>query len=100
MREPDVASSPDGPATANPAEPTFPRHSYLSAVQAADYLNVSPAFIKRAASTRRLRHLRVGKFLRFDPTDLDGLAQVCEARTGADPLLVTEVWSRGRRLGR
>lgn len=85
---------------ASPSGPTSPRHSYLSAEQAADYLNVSPAFIKRAAATRRLRHFRVGKFLRFDPADLDAFAQVCEPTTAPDPQLVTEVWSRSRRLGR
>ena len=54
--------------------PATPRHKYLSAEQAAEYLNFSPAFIKRAASTRRLRHFRVSKFLRFDPGDLDALS--------------------------
>jgi excisionase family DNA binding protein len=100
MRESLVASSPNSSATNSTAGPTSTRRTYLSAEQAAEYLNVSPAFIKRAASSRRLRHFRVGKFVRFDPADLDAFAEVQEATTEADPLLVTEVWSRSRRIGR
>lgn len=100
MSEPLLANPNDRCTPDHSAEPSTPRQSYLSAEQAADYLNVSPAFVRRAASDRRLRHFRIGKFIRFDPADLDAFAHVQEPRSGPDPLLVTEVWSRSRRLGR
>jgi hypothetical protein len=50
------------------------------------------------ASERRVRHYRLGKFIRFDPADLDAFAEVKEPLTGPDPALVTQVWRRSRRL--
>ncbi len=100
MSESLLANPSDGGTADNLAEPSTHRQSYLSAEQAADYLNVTPAFIRRAASACRLRHFRIGKFIRFDPADLDAFACVEEPTTGPDPQLVTEVWSRSRRLGR
>jgi hypothetical protein len=55
-------------------------------------------FIPRMASERRVRHYRLGKFIRFDPADLDAFAEVKEPLTGPDPALVTQVWRRCRRL--
>lgn len=100
MSEPRLAHPAERYDASNSTEPTNPRERYLSAEQAADYLNVTPVFIRRAASARRLRHFRIGKFIRFDPADLDAFARVQEPTTGPDPQLVTEVWSRSRRLGR
>lgn len=100
MSEPRLAHPAEGHDVSSATELTNRRERYLSAEQAADYLNVTPAFIRRAASTRRLRHFRIGKFVRFDPTDLDAFASVQEPTTGPDPQLVTEVWSHSRRLGR
>jgi excisionase family DNA binding protein len=74
------------------------RERYLSPDQAAEYLNVSVGFIRRMASERRTRHYRLGKFIRFDPADLDAFAEVKEPLTGPDPALVTQVWRRSRRL--
>ena len=42
--------------------------------------------------------LPVGKFIRFDPADLDAFAEVKEPLSGPDPTLVTQVWRRSRRL--
>ena len=42
------------------------RERYLSPNEAAEYLNVSVGFIRRMASERRVRHYRLGKFIRFD----------------------------------
>lgn len=100
MTRPGDVGATDGLALTDPARMIAPRQRYLSAEQAADYLNVSPTFIRRAASDRRLRHFRVGKFIRFDPADLDAFAQVREPSTGPDPQLVTDVWSRSRRISR
>lgn len=58
----------------------------------------SVGFIRRMASERRVRHYRLGKFIRFDPADLDAFAEVKEPLTGPDPALVTQVWRRSRRL--
>jgi excisionase family DNA binding protein len=74
------------------------RERYLSPNEAAEYLNVSVGFIRRMASERRVRHYRLGKFIRFDPADLDAFAEVKEPLTGPDPALVTQVWRRGRRI--
>ena len=75
------------------------RQRYLSPAEAAEYLNVSVGFIRRMASERRVRHYRVGKFIRFDPADLDAVVAVKEPLSGPDPALVTQVWRRSRRLG-
>ena len=74
------------------------RERYLSPDEAAEYLNVSVGFIRRMASERRVRHYGLGKFVRFDPADLDAFAEVKEPLTGPDPALVTQVWRRSRRL--
>jgi hypothetical protein len=42
--------------------------------------------------------LRLGKFIRFDPADLDAFAEVKEPLSGPDPTVVTQVWRRSRRL--
>lgn len=59
---------------------------------------MSVGFIRRMASERRVRHYRLGRFIRFDPADLDAFAEVKEPLTGPDPALVTQVWRRSRRL--
>jgi excisionase family DNA binding protein len=74
------------------------RERYLSPDEAAEYLNVSVGFIRRMASERRVRHYRLGRFIRFDPADLDAFAEVKTPLTGPDPALVTQVWRRSRRL--
>jgi excisionase family DNA binding protein len=84
------------PAASSTAPPGSPRTRYLSAEEAAEYLNVTVRFVRRAASERRLRHYRVGKFVRFDPADLDAFATVREPAPGPDSSVVTEVW-RNRR---
>jgi hypothetical protein len=40
----------------------------------------------------------LGKFIRFDPADLDAFAEVKEPLTRPDPVLVTQVWRRSRKL--
>ena len=85
-------------ASAGPGAEVTTRERYLSPDEAAEYLNVSVGFIRRMASERRIRHYRLGKFVRFDPADLDAFAEVKEPLTGPDPVLVTQVWRRSRRL--
>jgi excisionase family DNA binding protein len=39
--------------------------------QAAQRLNVTPRFIRRLTAQRRIDYLKIGKFIRFQPEDLD-----------------------------
>ena len=39
--------------------------------QAAERLNVTPRFIRRLIAQRRIDYLKIGKFIRFKPDDLD-----------------------------
>jgi excisionase family DNA binding protein len=55
------------PASAGAAPEVVTRERYLSPDEAAGYLDVSVGFIRRMASERRIRHYRLGKFIRFDP---------------------------------
>jgi excisionase family DNA binding protein len=86
------------PASAGAVPEIATRERYLSPDEAAGYLNVSVGFIRRMASERRVRHYRLGRFIRFDPADLDAFAEVKEPLNGPDPALVTQVWRRSRRL--
>jgi excisionase family DNA binding protein len=90
--------APPIPASAGAVPEVATCERYLSPDEAAEYLNVSVGFIRRMASERPLRHYRLGKFIRFDPADLDAFAEVKEPLTGLDPALVTQVWRRSRRL--
>jgi excisionase family DNA binding protein len=47
----------------------------LTLDQAADYLNVTPRFMRRLVAERRIAFMKVGKFVRFATADLDGFAQ-------------------------
>jgi excisionase family DNA binding protein len=86
------------PASAGAVAKVAARERYLSPDEAAEYLNVSVGFIRRMASERRVRHYRLGRFIRFDPADLDAFAEVKEPLSGPDPALVTQVWRRSRKL--
>ena len=54
---------------------------YLSIEEASAYLNVSVRLMRRLVADRRVRHYKVGKFVRFDPADLDGFVSVQEPCT-------------------
>ena len=73
------------------------RSRYLSIVEAADYLNVGVRFMRRLVADRRIRYFKVGRFLRFDPSDLARFAAAGEVQTGHDDL-VDETWTTARRL--
>jgi excisionase family DNA binding protein len=76
------------------AQPIPERLSYLSIEEAAAYLNVSVRFMRRMVCDRRMRHYKVGKFVRFRLADLDAFVQVKDPTTGPDVALETEVWRR------
>jgi excisionase family DNA binding protein len=58
---------------------------YLSIDEAAAYLNVSIRFMRRLVADRRLRHFKVGKFLRFCPGDLDAFVAAGEVPCADQP---------------
>lgn len=43
----------------------------LDIAQAAERLNVSPRFVRRLIAERRIDYLKIGKFIRFHPAELD-----------------------------
>ncbi len=47
----------------------------LDVAGAAAYLGVSEAFVRRLVLERRVRYFKVGKFVRFRPTDLDAFVE-------------------------
>jgi len=96
---PGAITSPT-PALSRASEGLSEPQRYLSIEEAATYLNVSVRFLRRLVDERRVRHYKVGKFVRFHPSDLDEFVDVKEplATRGADPALVTEVWRHSRRL--
>ncbi len=69
------------PRTPAPVWPN-PAPRYLDVSGAAAYLAVPVSFVRRLVLERRVRYYKLGKYLRFDPVDLDNLV------TGArvDPL--------------
>ncbi len=48
---------------------------------AAERLSVSPRFIRRPVAQRRVPYLKVGKFIRFDPVDLDAWLDGCRVES-------------------
>jgi len=47
------------------------RMALLDIDGAADYLNVSPRYIRRLIAQRRINYLKIGKFVRFDQAEID-----------------------------
>lgn len=47
----------------------------LDVVAAAAYLPVSEHFVRRLVRERRLLYQKLGRFVRFDPADLDAFVQ-------------------------
>ena len=43
----------------------------LDIEQVAERLNVSPRFIRRLIAQRRIDYLKIGRFIRFQPDELD-----------------------------
>ncbi len=43
----------------------------LTVDDAADYLAVSPGYVRRLVRERRITYVKVGKFIRFRPADLE-----------------------------
>jgi excisionase family DNA binding protein len=54
-------------------EPMAPPSPLLTIDDTAARLSVTPRFVRRLVAERRITFLRVGKFIRFDPADVDAL---------------------------
>ena len=57
--------------TAGPAAPTGP---LIDMNQAAERLGVTTRFIRRLVDERRIPFHKIGRYVRFDPADLDRFA--------------------------
>jgi excisionase family DNA binding protein len=52
--------------------------SHLIGVHAlAERLGVSQRFVRRLVAERRVPFLKIGKFVRFDPTEIDEWVETC-----------------------
>ena len=49
----------------------------MNKTDAAAYLGLSEAFVLRLAREGRVRSYRIGRFVKFDPKDLDAFAASC-----------------------
>lgn len=49
----------------------------MSKTDAANYVGLSEAFLLRLARQGRVRSYRIGRFVKFDPRDLDAYAASC-----------------------
>jgi excisionase family DNA binding protein len=54
-----------------PSRPSTSTTSFLAVNQVAVRLRVSPRFVRRLVEERRIPFCKLGKFVRFDPVDID-----------------------------
>jgi excisionase family DNA binding protein len=60
----------------------------LNLLEAARYLNVSERYVRRLVAERRVPFLKVGRLLRFRPSDLEEYLVACQVRAAVPhPLL-------------
>ncbi|MGB5759742.1 MAG: helix-turn-helix domain-containing protein [Acidimicrobiales bacterium] len=53
----------------------------LDVDEAAAHLSVTPRFIRRLVAQRRVPYLKVGRFIRFDVSDLDAWLDACRVES-------------------
>jgi excisionase family DNA binding protein len=51
----------------------------------ADRLGVTPRFVRRLVHERRVPFLKIGKFVRFDPREIETWVDCCRTPLGAPP---------------
>lgn len=56
----------------------------LDVNEAAAYLGVTARWVRRAVAERRIPHLKVGRYVRFDQEDLDAYLQRQRVPAGGD----------------
>ncbi len=49
---------------------------------AAERMNVTPRFVRRLVTERRVPYFKVGKFIRFDPVELENWLAGCRVEPG------------------
>ena len=72
--------------------------SFLSLGQASDYLGVAPSFIRRLVYERRITYYKLGRYLRFNPADLDEYVLTTRVDTFVQQSWVSEHTTGERRL--
>ena len=71
------------------------RESLMSMDAAAEYLNASPRLIRRLVAERQVPYVKVGRLVRLTAEDLDDFI----AARRVEPLTVSDVWRRAKRIG-
>ena len=67
-RRPDAATQP---------EPARVEKPLLNIEETAELLNTTPRFVRRLVHERRVPYLKVGRFIRFDPAEIDAWLDGC-----------------------
>lgn len=62
---------------------------------AAQRLGMSERHVRRLVAERRIAHIRLGRAVRIDPTDIDAYL----AANRVEPLTDSDVWSTVRTIG-
>lgn len=62
-----------------------PTGPLIDTAQAAGQLGVTPRFVRRLVDERRIRFYKIGKYVRFDPADIDSFAAAARVEP-PDPL--------------
>jgi len=88
------------PARPSPAEGSLSVDvaSFLSLLEAAEYLGVASSFIRRLVYERRIAYYKLGRYLRFNPADLDQYVLTTRVDTFAQQPWLPELTTGGRRL--
>ena len=74
--------------------------SFLSLLEAAEYLGVASSFLRRLVYERRITYYKLGRYLRFNPADLDEYVLTTRVDTFAQQPWVPELTTGGgRHLG-
>ncbi|MFN0092264.1 MAG: helix-turn-helix domain-containing protein [Acidimicrobiales bacterium] len=60
--------------TRNAAAASAPSAPLIDIAQAAERLGVTPRFVRRLVEERRIPFHKIGKYVRFDPADIDRFA--------------------------
>lgn len=58
-------------------QPERTTRALLAVNQVADRMSVSPRFVRRLVEERRIPFCKLGKFVRFDPVDIDAWIDAC-----------------------
>jgi len=87
------------PIRPTPAEegPAAEVRSFLSLPEASDYLGVASSFIRRLVLERRVTYYKLGRYLRFNPTDLDEFVLHSRVDTLAKRSWILDQGIEGRR---